>query len=480
MSGRYRFRRRANTYRSSRSRSRFSRVSNSSLVRRARGNMRAANQQNDASNVVINLMHSVYSGCSIAYNANENQTIYGPFPYDAHFISTIPVNIYDLLKKSDFFSSYAGMYDQFRINSIKVKVTPTQWTVFDQSQSTSNFFPGNGPETLRYTSNSQVTPTPNQYIDNPNYIPTELESVTNPPKYIPEVPTSGNNYVDINTLANGTPADQAHYQALVNANYPRFIVNWFGTGYNAENQTGLATFISGTIRVIGGEEVVDVSDGVNYKNKYIYPQALTIVTAWDRTGLSTSQFKQISDEHGCFFTDEDTGYAEYHFENEQRPYYVCTIGDAITTYSSAQTKQLVGGSTFNLIRYLYPSSQQEKSTYYSTSSLVQQFTRDDSVSKFAFTADGEVAPEDLKPEYLTNYYESPTVPFKPTFLIGVLGANDVDYSEFDKHITIEEQGQPRDVIVRKSYGKQMIKPVKFNLEFDIGVTFRGLRKTQVV
>ena len=53
-------------------RNRFTRRSyggtNNTVVRRARGNMRAANNQNDVSNVVINLLKPIYAGVSLGFS----------------------------------------------------------------------------------------------------------------------------------------------------------------------------------------------------------------------------------------------------------------------------------------------------------------------------------------------------------------------------------------------------------------------------
>lgn len=65
-----------------------------------------------------------------------------------------------------------------------------------------------------------------------------------------------------------------------------------------------------------------------------------------------------------------------------------------------------------------------------------------------------------KYDNLTHPVSSPSIPFKPTLLFGILGSNKVS-------------GQKNTV-------KNIMKPVKFNLEFDIGVIFRGLRKADVV
>ncbi|OUM61265.1 hypothetical protein PIROE2DRAFT_12758 [Piromyces sp. E2] len=113
-------------------------------------------------------------------------------------------------------------------------------------------------------------------------------------------------------------------------------------------------------------------------------------------------------------------------------------------------------SAFNCIRYLYPSSTQEKSVFYSTYSLVPVYGND--YYDYYYKTNLQ-SPAD--PSKLCDLMSDPSVPFKPTLLIGVLGFNDL-----------------RRDLNNNVYN--MIRPVKFSLEFDIGVTFRGLRKSQVV
>lgn len=317
MSGRFRSRRGYRRFGGFR-RSRFSR--SSGLRRRARGNMRAANQQSDTSDVVINLMTKVKSGVTGAAD-----TPYG----------TSASNVFQLLRKSEFFSSYSNMYDQFRITSIKVKVTPVSWKTYDQFN-------------------------------------------------VPAATAAADAGAAVTQAIPGMPAD----------------------GIPAE---------------------------ANTKPEYIYPQALTVVTAWDRTGLDGTQ---------------------YLIEDSKE---VITIGDNITTYSSAKSQQLVGGATFNCVRYLYPSSQQEKSLYFSTNDLEDQY---------ALRAADPYYVKHVSDNYtslnICNIAANPNCPFKPIFLLGILKVEDLEY------------GGTEDLT------KNKINPVTFNLEFDIGVTFRGLRKAQVV
>ena len=95
------------------------------LARRARGNQRAANQQNDISNVTINMMKKIKTGVT-----GRNFVIDGNTYFKE--IGTCAINIFEILKKSDFYQSYSNMYDQFRINRIQVKVTPITWQTYNQ------------------------------------------------------------------------------------------------------------------------------------------------------------------------------------------------------------------------------------------------------------------------------------------------------------------------------------------------------------
>jgi len=355
MSGRFR-----RSYWNFNSRRRFARGRYSGrrvgAARRARGNQRAANQQNDISNVTINMMKKIKTGVTGREFTKDGNTLFKE-------IGTCALNIFELLKKSEFYQSYSNMYDQFRINRIQVKVTPITWQTYNQFN----------------------------------------------------IPT-------------GTDYDVVDD----------------GKQFEAQEESGDAVYPAG----YGGPNP-DNAGLVPGQTKYIVPQALTVVTAWDRTGLDDTQMT-------------------YDGEGANKVYYT-TIGDAICTYSSAKSTQLVAGANFNCVRYLYPSSQQEKSLYFSTTDLVDQFQKpsdaDPDRVKFWY-AMKPVADNDFKSTYITNLHTDPNCPFKPTFLIGVLKVDDL----------IKDANHPED----PNQTKGQIYPVTFNLEFDIGVTFRGLRKTQVV
>lgn len=481
MNSRYRFRRRATWSAGSRySRRRRFGSSSSSLVRRARGNMRAANNQNDSSNVVINLLHSVYAGVSIANDAQQANNITGLYPSPTDIkIGTVAVNVYDLLRKSDFFGSYSGMYDQFRVNSIKVKITPTEWSVFDQSRSTNNFADiGANLATAVDSFNITRPPLPSDYELNPDHLTNAAETAVNPKYIVPGVIPSGANYISLVDIKNTyfPEADLPEfYNQFIEAGISYLVNIRATTAQPADISNGV--FPGGFVSSWRQEQIADVADGTAKYNKFVYPQALTVVTAWDRTGLSPSQIEKLDDPLGYYVANDVNGEPELYggAADDSIHDFVVTIGDNITTYSSAQTKQLVGGANFNLIRYLYPSSQQEKSTYYSTSSLNEQQEINNEVNSHYILTKSDT--DTYSSEALTNLLESPVVPFKPTLLLTILGHNDSKTQDYSYRLPDDDPNIPPR---RSTRYERMIKPVKFNLEFDIGVTFRGLRKTQVV
>ncbi|OUM57054.1 hypothetical protein PIROE2DRAFT_18066 [Piromyces sp. E2] len=394
MSGRYRrsgYRRSYNTGRLGYKRSRnFGR--SSALVKRARGNMKAANNQTDSADVTINLIHSCYSGVGAAVDDRTITSTRGkvvPMGVQA-------VNIYEMLRRSSFYKSYANMYDQFRVTSVKVKITPTQWSTFDQAYSTVN-----NPDNVKQTRSlaNTTTPTIVKYIYNPvwqtedpnNVAMAEDENdveviwINKPPanaQYTAEKPLylavyndgtvveGGSNHYE--TQSGGTATTQA---TLANAQgiYPEEIntsTNYAKLIYKVKAPSS-TTYTQTDEPVFTGQLNPNEPDSI-YNGSYagyINPQSITIVTAWDRSGLDNNQVLDIS---GWTVTRPDVRswvkLDEFPFDNNGA--YIVTIGDDITSYSSAQTKQLISGSVFNCIRYLYPSSQQENSVFYSTSNLV--------------------------------------------------------------------------------------------------------------
>lgn len=121
MSGRYYNRRRYynNWYRGGRYYGRrryYGRNNNTNS--KAYGNMRAAKQQADQSTFTINIPSNISAFCRTTPLIGDEQRTLGCFA----------LSIFDQLRKSEFFNNYANMYDEFKIDKVKVKLLPTSWS----------------------------------------------------------------------------------------------------------------------------------------------------------------------------------------------------------------------------------------------------------------------------------------------------------------------------------------------------------------
>lgn len=85
--------------------------SSNSLVRRSKGNLKAARKQTDQSSTVLNINTVIACRQKEGINGVEDRVT-----------ATGVINIFDLLRRSEFFGNYAPMYDQFRVDSIHLKV----------------------------------------------------------------------------------------------------------------------------------------------------------------------------------------------------------------------------------------------------------------------------------------------------------------------------------------------------------------------
>lgn len=335
----YSYRRRYyNYYRPSSGYSRWTRYSSratSRTKRRAIGNLIASNAQKDSTQVNL----SITTKCS----AKDTTTSIGG---EQVTIGAFVINVWDLLRRSEFYQSYANMYDQVKIDSIKVKLTPVQWT-FNNSASA-------------------------------------------------------------------------------------------GSNMNS---------------------------------------AITIGTAWDRTGISNECVLKAFDNYAQ--TKPIVGTA-----TNNDGYYI-NIAKDIWTYSSLVTRNLNPGSSVNVNRALYPSSIAEKGYYVNTADLKKWYENYDFQKSRYYgiiepdyvatvpNIGGELVKTEAKPSNPCFLVEDSSIPFKPTFLIAVKGgALDGDSYLPDSNRT----NRPLYGVDVETY----VPPVIFNADFDVGVTFRGLRKAPIV
>lgn len=200
-------------------------------------------------------------------------------------------------------------------------------------------------------------------------------------------------------------------------------------------------------------------------NEIIKSRSYVIVTAWDRSGVSESDI--VKDAK---WDDNDV---------TNKKFYV-SIGKKIDTYSSAKTKHLGPGNAYEIVRQLYPENAYERSAYISTALMKGQQIRTNT-NFFAYNCFYKRSvPQDVDPNgYVYEAYDfktsnpcnlisDPAVPFKPTLLVDVISGP-------SPMVTDIKEKDPEGFSTITTIGINKIKPVTFDVEFEIAVTFRGLR-----
>lgn len=154
----------------------------------------------------------------------------------------------------------------------------------------------------------------------------------------------------------------------------------------------------------------------------------TVYTAFDRNGLDEGQINI----------------------NQAKTEISSNIRDEVITYSSALSKNLNQGAPFEIIRYISPSSMQEKGQYVATDSLRAWYTQNDIANCRYINEAGHDNINNVDSKNPCYIEKNESVPFKPTYLVGCQG--DIETGSI----------------------------CKFNVELDICVTFRGLRKSRTM
>lgn len=219
-----------------------------------------------------------------------------------------------------------------------------------------------------------------------------------------------------------------------------------------------------------------------------YYNGYTVVTAWDRTGLSEEQtYLRITDtSQNAVIGSSDS--------NNTDGLYVRMSGKDVGTYSSAITRSVNPNSNTSLTRTIYPSSMAEKSYYVNTSDIDEWYDGFDSgrdrfygiYNAHGIGGDFTTVVASVSPSVTTTtvpkyplalieskavtknpcyLVETPEVPFKPTLLVGL----------YNDALSISRPGTGDDPIV-----ETLTPKMAFNVEADIVCSFRGLRKASIV
>ncbi|ORX76418.1 hypothetical protein BCR32DRAFT_248747 [Anaeromyces robustus] len=105
--------------------------------RRTSRNQTAARQQRDKAEINISVpsRFEVFNGL-ITLNNGENVA---PTTFET---GVFALNIWDLLRKSEFYQSYSNMYDQVKIEKVTVKLTPYHYPIYTNTVGIGQYYNG--------------------------------------------------------------------------------------------------------------------------------------------------------------------------------------------------------------------------------------------------------------------------------------------------------------------------------------------------
>lgn len=205
---------------------------------RSYGNMRAAKQQADQATVTINIPTSI--SC---FSQKQTMTFEG---VSQELITGVrPINIYDLLNKSEFYRNYANMYDEFKVDKIKVKLLPTSWTI-----------------------------------------------------------TNDTSYKNVTVYTAWDRSGLSKEQVLIQANNITPTSTSFGT---AGNTDGIYCIVGEDITTYSSSESRTINPNTNTSIvRWLNPKTMAEKSQWLSTGLLKEWYKKYDDAHGRFY-DITTG-----------------------------------------------------------------------------------------------------------------------------------------------------------------------------
>lgn len=189
-------------------------------------------------------------------------------------------------------------------------------------------------------------------------------------------------------------------------------------------------------------------------------KTINVITGWDRTGVSNEQLKFFSDLGTS--SDPPTLILPDKYDETVVKCFTYSIGKGIVNATGVAKSTVNATTRWTAAPYLYPSTQEEKSCYLSTSSFkdfVDGISLNNGYSKLSGQFDG------LTVHQLTNAsnpcipFESPICKWKPCLMVGVFRSSILETSDHVKYI---EQFDDCPQIL-------------FNAEFSVDVTFRNIK-----
>ena len=237
-----------------------------------------------------------------------------------------------------------------------------------------------------------------------------------------------------------------------NSEYGTAVVNIYDVLRNNSQFAGFAN-IYDQIKVNGIKSKINVVDANITVANANSVKTINIVTAWDRTGISSDQVQ--------FYEANDDVIISNDYDNAEKPAakFRYVIGSGIVNGTGANKTILNNFQRWSSSPFLYASTQQEKGCYISTDNF-HEFIEDMETDTCKNTISGRYASCTVN-EHFTGAnpctpFESPSLPWKPTLMVGVFNTG------IDTTSKTVSQFLPCDNVV-------------FNAEFTIDCTFRNMK-----
>jgi len=204
-----------------------------------------------------------------------------------------------------------------------------------------------------------------------------------------------------------------------------------------------------TVKVNGVNVRLNVTDYTTTAAEASTVKAINVVTAWDKSGLSTEEIE--------FYNSNSDVITDDKYDEDKAVAYVNKIGSKVAGYGSVKKGLLNNYQRFSRYEKCWPTTQQEKALYIPTR-MFNNFSTGQNASSSLISISGDYT-EDTVNDVLSNPnpcipFENVAVPWKPTLLVGVFKTK-INGSAVSQYADCE--------------------PVVFNAEFTIPCTFKGLK-----
>ena len=243
--------------------------------------------------------------------------------------------------------------------------------------------------------------------------------------------------------------------------YGTAVINIYDVLRNNSQFAGFAN-IYDQIKVNGIKSKINVVDADTSIANIQSVKTINIVTAWDRTGISSDQvefYKVTVDPEHPEVDPVDTKILQQDWDSQSASKFKYLIGSGIVNGTGANKSILNSFQRWSSSPFLYASTIQEKGCYISTDNFHEFIDHLDTDDSFNYISDsykdGKIN-ENFNSVNPCVPFESASLPWKPTLMVGVFksGIDNVN-KKVSQYLPCEN--------------------VVFNAEFTIDCTFRNMK-----